>query len=114
MLCCNTSKFPVELNAHLVPTMQHTCLLKGWMGLKQVSDFKNCFVAMWFLMKATSIAVKMFACCWTLLYSVELKVLIYFLRRIVGASTKWRLPRCKHRHMEAGKLGSVPAFVLRF
>lgn len=118
--CAITLKSTVEPNAHLVPSMQLTCLLKGWMGLRQVSDFKNYFGncqelgATWVLTEATSIAVKMFACCWILLCSVELKGLICILSRILGANTKWRLLHLKHRHLEAGKLSSVPALVVCF
>lgn len=77
MLCHNISKYPVELSAHLVPSMQLTCLLKGWIRLKQVSDRKKLLQKLlgpaWVLIEAISIAVKVFACHSTLLWSVELK-----------------------------------------
>lgn len=62
-------------------------------------------------MEATSVVVKMFACYWTLLCSIELKGLVYILSGILGANTKWRLLHLKHRHMEAGKLSNIPALV---
>lgn len=54
---------------------------------------------MWVLMKAVSIAVKGFADCWSLLYSV----LIYFLCGLLGANARWGLPCCKHGILEAVK-----------
>jgi len=59
-------------------------------------------------------AVKIFACCWTLLCSVELKELTYICSRILDANTKWRLLRLKHMHLEEGKLTSTPILVACF